>query len=68
MLKSKVFEYYRDHGKAGVHGGVLAPIANDLNVTPQYVSCWPDLVPKGMAAQLHIVNDGELRFDPEQYR
>lgn len=68
MRKSDVYKFYREKGLAGPNGGVIKQIAEDLDVSAAYVSKWPDLLPKGMAAQLHIKHGAELPFDPNEYK
>lgn len=46
--------------------GSVAKLADALNITPQAVYDWGDLVPRGRAFELQVLTRGELKAEPEQ--
>ncbi len=47
--------------------GSAAELARKLKMTGAGVSFWGGTVPKGRAAELHVLTDGKLVYDPEDY-
>jgi len=47
--------------------GTGVGVALALGISQQAVHKWPEQVPKGSSAQLHILTDGKLVHDPEDY-
>lgn len=58
MFTSDVLAYYK---------GSRTEIAKALDITPQAVSQWKELVPPLSAAKLAKLTNGRLKFDPYQY-
>ena len=58
MKKETVVSYYGSQNK----------VASVLNVSRQYVSKWPDIVPEVCALRLERITDGKLAYDESMYR
>ena len=48
-------------------GGKVRAVAKFLDVSTQYISQWPELVPEVQAARLEILTNGELEYRLEDY-
>jgi hypothetical protein len=49
------------------HFGSQAATARFLGLKRAAVNKWPEVVPPGWAAQLHLRTRGKLRYDPDVY-
>lgn len=49
------------------HYGSRAAIGRALRIGKAAVSKWPEKVPRPWAAELHIITNGALHFDPSEY-
>lgn len=49
------------------HFGSRKKVAEALNLTPQAISAWGDIVPPLQASRLALLAPGVLVFDPAQY-
>jgi len=58
MRKSDAVEHY----------GSQAAIGRELGIGKAAVSKWPKIVPRGWAAELHILSGYKLPFDQRVYR
>lgn len=43
-------------------------IARALGIGKAAVSKWGTIVPRGWAAELHVISNGRLKFDQRRYR
>lgn len=57
MLKNDAIKHY----------GSQAAIGRVVGLGKAAVSKWPELVPEGYAAILHVRTDGQLLYDPADY-
>lgn len=48
--------------------GSKSAVARALNIGKASVSKWDELVPPLRAAELHVLTQGKLIFDPSDYR
>lgn len=58
MLKRDVIRHY----------GSGAAVSRELGIGKAAVSKWPELVPRGWAAELHILTHGKIPFEQSTYR
>jgi hypothetical protein len=58
MKKSLVIDYY----------GSTYKVAAALDISQPSVVGWPDPIPEGSAARIHVMTDGALVYDPDYYR
>lgn len=47
--------------------GTKAAIARELDISPEAVTRWGDIVPEKRAARLSHITGGELQYDPSFY-
>ena len=47
--------------------GSKVAIARKLRLGKAAVSKWGEVVPRPWAAELHVLTDGQLHFDPDKY-
>jgi len=57
MQKCDVIDYF----------GSQAEVGCALGISKQAVQKWPERVPKGSSAELHILTGGKLAHRPEDY-
>ena len=50
------------------HFGTQAALAKELNISSPAISVWGDVIPKGRAAELHLLTSGELVYDQTHYQ
>lgn len=48
--------------------GSQTRLAFELNIKQAAVSQWGDVIPKGRAAELHLLTSGELEYDSAHYQ
>ena len=58
MLTSDAIAYF----------GTKVAIARKLGIGKAAVSKWGEVVPRPWAAELHVLTEGELEFQPDKYR
>jgi hypothetical protein len=58
MLKTNVIEHF----------GTATKVARFLSITPIAVHYWGEVIPKGRAAELHLLTFGELVYDTAHYQ
>lgn len=59
MLTTDVIEHF---------GGKKISVAKALGLNKSTISLWGQRVPKGVAAELHVLTDGKLTFNPSDYK
>ena len=58
MKKKTVIKHFKGSPRA---------VAEAIDVTTQYVSQWPELVPEAMAGRLDKLTNGRLKYNPQTY-
>jgi len=58
MLKTNVRQHFGNDTK----------VAKFLSISPTAVHYWGELIPKGRAAELHLLTSGELVYDQTHYQ